>query len=110
MRIIPEDIERFSNLPDRLRSVSLISDRSELFDLIGQLEDFREMYEDNRNKKGENHKPAPYGYIGRIESMISILWNKYRPEISSPTNTNYEQMAMDVEFILKRIKYWYVRK
>ena len=99
------DIKRFLGLPERLRKVST-SDRSDLFDLIDQMEDFSQMYDDNRNRNNEQHKPAPYGYLGRIDSIIGILWNKYRPEISSPANINYEQMAMDIEFILKRIQLW----
>lgn len=96
------DIKRFLDLPNRLRNVPL-TNRHDLFDLIGSMEDFSQMYEENRNRNGENHKPAPYGYLGRIESIITFLWYKYKPEIARPCNPDYEKMAKDVEFILERI-------
>ena len=96
------DIKRFLGLPERLRKVST-SDRSDLFDLIDQMEDFSQMYEENRNIRGESDKPAPFGYLGRINSIITFLWYKYRPEIAPPCSPDFEMMADDVEFILGRI-------
>ena len=97
------NIERFLGLPERLRDVASMPDGSDMSGLIDQMEDFNQMYEKNRNMRGESDKPAPFGYLGRINSIITFLWYKYKPEYAPPCNPDFEMMADDVEFIIGKI-------